>query len=232
MQEVTYTISPYRGYFDHGEKALLESGVLLESIRSMDFVSDGSVVIVYEIDGQIETLRDSFEAAPEKIVDFAITSNRDPLIAQIRFFPDDLLQKILSTHRSFGVSVEFPIHYVGYDPATIEIVEVGPREELRNRIDETRNQAVVDVKKINRYNPSTGQLFQELTNRQQEVLLAATKMGYYRTPRESTHEDIAQELSCSPSVVGQHLRRIETQLVSSIVPDRFGEDGIRAPDGG
>ena len=53
MWEVSYTITPDRGYFDSGERALAAAGVHLESIHSIDFVLDDTVVIVYEVSGSV-----------------------------------------------------------------------------------------------------------------------------------------------------------------------------------
>jgi predicted DNA binding protein len=50
-------------------------------------------------------------------------------------------------------------------------------------------------------------------------LQAAVEAGYYQIPRESIHREIADDLGCSKSVVGQHLRRVEAALVSSVTPD-------------
>lgn len=219
MWEVSYRITPEQGYFDRGETVLWDAGVYLESIRSMQFVEDGSVVMVYEIDGDGEALRDCLDAADEKIIEYSITEDSDPLVAQLWLYPDDTLEQLLDVHQSFGVSVEFPIDYVSLDPATIEIVETGPRDELRDRIEQTREVANIHINHVHRHEPGSEQLFRELTDRQQEVLQTAVEAGYYRIPREATHQDIADELGCSKSVVGQHLRRVEATLVSSVIPE-------------
>lgn len=231
MWEVTYQLTPDRGYFDSGERVLQEHGVYLEAVHSIDYVSDGTVVIVYEIDGSEETLRDVLDRSPEKVVDYEITNHHDPLVAQLRFYPDETLEQLLSVYRTHGVSLEYPLRYVDHNPVTVEMVEVGPRDELANRIEATRDYASVSIERLHRYEFSTGQLFRQLTDRQQEVLLAAIRKGYYKTPREATQADIAEELSCSASVVGQHLRRIETELVSSIVPDPLVDDGAASAQG-
>lgn len=224
MWEVSYTITPEQGYFDEGERYLWEAGVYLESIRSMEFVADGSIVLVYEVDGSVEALRRCLDAAPEKIIEYSITEETEPLVTQIRFHPDEPLERLLDVHKAYGVTVEFPITYTEQDPATVEIVETGPREELRARIERTRSVADVHINHVHRHDPSSEQLFRELTERQQEVLQAAAELGYYRIPREATHEEIAEELGCSKSVVGQHLRRVESALVSSVLPaDAGGE---------
>ncbi|WP_336327348.1 helix-turn-helix domain-containing protein [Halovenus sp. HT40] len=219
MWEVSYRITPEQEYFDRGETVLWDAGIYLESIRSMEFVEDGSVVMVYEVDGDAETLQGCLDAAPEKIIDYSITEDSDPLVAQLWLYPDETLEQLLDVHRSFGVSVEFPIDYVSQNPATIEIVETGPRNELRDRIEQTREVADVHINHVHRHRPGSEQLFRELTDRQQEVLQAAVEQGYYQIPREATHQKIADELGCSKSVVGQHLRRVEAALVSSVVPE-------------
>ena len=117
--------------------------------------------------------------------------------------------------------MQFPLEYVSYDPVVVKVTEIGSKEEIRRRIQDTREVASVEILQLQPYQPESDRLFQELTDRQQEVLLTAIENGYYRTPREATHEDIAEDLSCSTSVVGQHLRRIETQLVSAAVPDHM-----------
>ena len=223
MWEVSYTITPEQGYFDEGERFLRDAGVYLESIRSMEFVADGSIVLVYEIDGSAGALRRCLEAAQEKVIEYSITEETEPLVAQIRFRPDEPLERLLDVHRSYGVTVEFPIRYIEQDPSTVEIVETGPREELRARIERTRSVADVHINHVHRHDPNSEQLFRELTDRQQEVLRAAAELGYYRIPREATHEEIAAELGCSKSVVGQHLRRVESALVSSVLPADSGE---------
>lgn len=218
MWEVTYTISPERGYIDRGERALQAAGIRLLAVHYMEVLSDDSVVLVYEIDSDIDVLRRTLETSEGKLLEYAISTDADPLMAQLRVRPDETFQQLLDIHRSYGVSVNFPITYRTHDPVTVEMVELGPKDELRRRIDATREIATVRVTQLNPYEPSTRQLYQELTDRQREVLETAVELGYYRNPREATHADIAEALSCSASVVGQHLRRIETTLVTSVVP--------------
>jgi hypothetical protein len=222
MWEIGYTITPDEGHFDRGERALWRAGIYQQAIRSLEFVADGTVVLVYEFDCSAARLESVLGDGGGKVVDYAITKGGDrpdePLVAQIRLRPDETLQRVLSVHRSFGVSVSFPIRYLRHDPATIEIVETGPRAELSERIAETRAFASVEVRHVREYEPTTPRLFGALTDRQQEVLETAVSLGYYEVPRETTHEEIAAALDCSASVVGQHLRRIERRLVSAVVP--------------
>lgn len=226
MWEVTYTIEPERGYFDPGEVLMWEYDIYLRWIHGIEFVSDGSVAIVYEVEGDIDLLAWGIDQDETRSIEYTIARESEPSVVKIRFFPDETLQRIFDIQRSFGVSMQFPLEYVGYDPVVVEITEVGSKEELRSRIQETREVAKVDVKQLRPYRSETESLFDELTDRQQEVLLAAVERGYYRCPRESTQADIAEELGCSASVVGQHLRRVESTLVSAAVPEAPSRDGV------
>jgi len=64
---------------------------------------------------------------------------------------------------------------------------------------------------------------ERLSDRQREALAVATELGYYETPREATHEDVAAELGCSAQTAGDHLRKAEAKLVADAT-DAFGPD--------
>ncbi|WP_255152618.1 helix-turn-helix domain-containing protein [Halorarius halobius] len=49
--------------------------------------------------------------------------------------------------------------------------------------------------------------------RQREALQVAVALGYYDTPREATHADIAEELGCAPNTASDHLQNGEAKLV-------------------
>ncbi|MFC6874642.1 helix-turn-helix domain-containing protein [Halobellus marinus] len=57
-------------------------------------------------------------------------------------------------------------------------------------------------------NPAT-----TLSDRQQEALQTAVELGYYDTPREDTHADVADELGCAPNTASEHLQKGEAKLV-------------------
>ena len=218
MWEIAYRITPEAGYFEKGEASLWELNVYFEAIHSIDFAGDGSVVVVYEIDGRIDHLEMVLEATPEKVVEYTITGEPDPLMAQIRFHPGDALEAILGPHRDAGVSFRFPLRYVRHDPATLSVRKVGDRAGIRQALEDVRDVASIEVRAIQPFDSETAQPFRTLTDRQQEVLSTAVELGYYEEPRGATHEDIATALECSPSAVGAHLRRIESSLVHSVVP--------------
>jgi predicted DNA binding protein len=94
-------------------------------------------------------------------------------------------------------------HIVG-DPAT-----------LQSTLDELPGSVPVRIDAIERFpsadvNPAT-----TLSERQREALRAALELGYYDTPREATHADVAAELDCAPNTASEHLQKGEAKLVSA-----------------
>lgn len=59
-------------------------------------------------------------------------------------------------------------------------------------------------------------LYDELTERQREVLKTAFEMGYYEWPRGSSGKEIAAELGISSSTFSEHIHAAERKLLSEI----------------
>jgi len=57
----------------------------------------------------------------------------------------------------------------------------------------------------------------ELTERQQMVLETAYETGYFDWPRESTAEDVAEEIGISSPTLHQHLRTAERKLLAALL---------------
>nr|WP_255666400.1 helix-turn-helix domain-containing protein [Haladaptatus sp. DYF46] len=55
-----------------------------------------------------------------------------------------------------------------------------------------------------------------MTERQREVLQAAITLGYYQEPRKATHDEIAAVTGLSETTVGEHLRKVEATVFSSL----------------
>ncbi|OYR40563.1 hypothetical protein DJ82_07450 [Halorubrum sp. Ib24] len=92
-------------------------------------------------------------------------------------------------------------HIVG-DPATLQSTVDSLPESVSVQIDAIQQFPSADV------NPAT-----TLSDRQQEALRVAVELGYYDTPREATHADIAEELGCAPNTASNHLQKGEAKLV-------------------
>lgn len=57
---------------------------------------------------------------------------------------------------------------------------------------------------------------QELSPRQREVLVRAVEEGYYESPRSCRLEDLAADDPANTSTVGEHLRRSEAKILTTV----------------
>ena len=62
---------------------------------------------------------------------------------------------------------------------------------------------------------------QLLTDRQQEVLLAAVDAGYYRAPREATLGDVAESLGVANATCSDVLHRAEGHIIHWFVEEHM-----------
>lgn len=65
--------------------------------------------------------------------------------------------------------------------------------------------------------------YDALTDTQQEALLTALELGYYRVPREITIQELAEELDVSHQAVSELLRRGTGNLVQTLLTTGRGE---------
>ena len=94
---------------------------------------------------------------------------------------------------------------------------------IRERSEEKWNSTTFDctIQRVTEYSGlRTGA--DRLTDRQREVVLAAYANGYYEIPRESSSEELAEELDLEKSTFLEHLRRAERNLVARLA-EREGE---------
>lgn len=71
-------------------------------------------------------------------------------------------------------------------------------------------------------------LHERLTDRQRTALRVAHHGGYFRSPRDSTAEELAEGLGVSSPTLHYHLRAAQGKLVDAFLEERPGEAG-RAP---
>jgi len=76
----------------------------------------------------------------------------------------------------------------------------------------------LNLEPISDYAPEEERLFSMLTERQRETPRAALEVGYYRVPREATHQEVADRLDRSGGTVGERLRKMEAQVMAAIAP--------------
>lgn len=218
MRRVKYVITPKDGHFGPGHEALLAAGVNYEAILDIDLLADGSIVFRASVDGDPSVVESALAEAWSAGSGFEVYERPGGTLLQAQFEPEGTLRELLELHREYGVLIEYPSEFVDPERSGLEITEVGSEADIRSLIEAKRDMVDVTITNVTTYEPAPDRLFGALTDRQREVLTAATELGYYDTPRAATYEDVAERVESSPSAVGQVLRRIEREVFTSIVP--------------
>ena len=182
-----------------------------EAIHRVELLADGTCVMLGEARGN----RARFEAImadSEYVHDYTVTGADGRWYSYSNFEPTELSEAILTAQQQSTGIIETPI--VPHPDGSMELTLVGDEQSLKAAIPPDDDRYTVELLETGDRRPRADDLFAVLTERQQAVLEVALALGYYENPREATHADIAQRVGCSPSTVGEHLRKIEARVFS------------------
>ena len=160
----------------------------LETLLAQDAVQDGRVIRSEDDSGVIELrMIESYESVL--------------LDAGAR------LVDIVADADGVHVTLEAP---TDAEPRTIEtaLTDHAPGFELVAKQERERRDTV---------DATPSSLREELTDRQLEVLRAASLAGYYEWPRDTTAEELAETLDIASPTLHQHLRRAERNVVNGLL---------------
>ncbi len=217
MKYLTVRLEPAEGEGFHplGKRLTAEPTIQREAIHHVELLEDGSMMTLAEGSGDKERYEEIMSSSPS--VHEYMLSGDSRWMAVSRFDPTDSVREILEWRQQANVALETPILFgvngaqrvtvLGDESAFKTLFEAGVAVE----------EVTFEVLKTGEYAPGPERLTRLLTTRQEEVLTNAVDVGYYKTPREATHEDVAEAVGLAPSTVGEHLRKIEERVFEAIV---------------
>lgn len=216
MRRFRFTLTPAGDGFATADRRIAEApGVDREAILHLQLMRDGTAMAVYRLSGDPRALEDALSGAPEVDRFHVFTPDGDRFHLHVTYQPDDPMLSLLELTDRHRIVIEPPIEFV--DGGRSMRVTIGSLQEMVQRAaDDFPAGVEVSVEQIGQYDPSQGGLLSSLTSRQREVLAVAVERGYYDIPRRATHEDLAAELGCSAGTVGEHLRKIESRVLSGL----------------
>jgi len=211
MRYVTLRVAPDGNGPLHplmGELAAAEE-ITREAIHRIELLADGTVVMV----GQSRGDQAEFErimAESEYVREYTTTGGEGRWYSYSNFEPTEISEGMLAAQQQSTGLIEMPI--TPKADGSIEYTLVGDEESLRESLPPEMDGYTVELLETGDRAPRADNLFACLTERQQTVLETALETGYYAAPRDATHDDLAAALDCSPSTVGEHLRKIEARV--------------------
>ncbi|WP_436925365.1 helix-turn-helix domain-containing protein [Halosimplex amylolyticum] len=218
MRYVTLVVAPEEGQGFHpvGERIARDPDVTGEAIHRMDDLGDGTVTLLTEISGDADRYRQILADSPE-VHEFTVADGDDDRAwGYSRVETNDLVEYMLERDRELELVRDMPIEITEDGGQRVTLVGTEEAFARAAQFDEP-DEYDVEIEKTGDYHPEGGRLLDALTSRQQEVLEAAVAVGYYETPRQATHEDVADVVDCSPATVGEHLQKIERAVFGALV---------------
>ncbi|ELZ11146.1 DNA binding protein [Halovivax asiaticus JCM 14624] len=217
MRYLTVRIDPREngGIHPVGGRLTAAPAISREAIHSVELLDDGTILLFAEGSGD----RDRYEAitADSPHVIDALVSGTDPWFAVSQFEPSDETRRLLELRRESNVSVELPIRVE--DDGALRATFMGNDADIQAlyRTVEAGSTLSFDVVETGSYDPADAPLARRLTRRQRDVVEAAVELGYYAAPREATLEDVADRVGIAASTAGEHLRKAEARVFTTLI---------------
>ena len=216
MRYVRTVITPQDGGIHPVDEALADDpAVTRELLHNVSLLDDGTAITLFQLSGDVDRAREIADAARE-VLDYQVSAGDDHVTVYAHFVPTETIVDLLSLFREYELILDMPLEYTGRRSLRAHIV--GEEEVIREVIPQLPDDIGLELERISDYVPEEQRLFAMLTDRQQETLRTALEVGYYRVPRQATHRDIAEDLERSDGTVGEHLRKIEAQVMAAIAP--------------
>ncbi|WP_049921462.1 helix-turn-helix domain-containing protein [Halopiger djelfimassiliensis] len=189
--------------------------VTRELLHNVNLLADETIVALYQFSGD-RTVLESILSESSMINQYQLSTVDGTHHAYAHIEAHNRLVGLLSMLREFEFIYDTPLEFTRR--GGLRVTMIGDVKSFQEAIPDVPDGIRLKLLKTGRYEPNTNRLFSQLTDRQQEILRTAVDMGYYNVPRAVTHEDIGEKLGCTGGTVGGHLRKIESTILTQIVP--------------
>ena len=213
MRYVTLVVYPDEAGINRLDRLVNDLGLEYRAIHRMELLADDTVAMFAEGRGDVEKLRGILSESPE-IYEFSISGDDAGFFAYTRYAADDLTRMLMEGRRESSYLIDMPVEYT--DDGGLRVTYIGTEAAFADVLSEQPAGVSIEIERTGPYTPGPRHVVSRLTERQREVLREAVDLGYYREPREATHEEIATATGLAETTVGEHLRKIEASVFSSL----------------
>ncbi|MFC6763833.1 helix-turn-helix domain-containing protein [Natrinema soli] len=213
MRYVTFVGYPEDGGINRLDRQVNELGLAYRAIHRMELLDDDTVAMFAEGRGDVEELRGILSESPD-VFEFSITGDDSGFFSYTRYAVDDLSRMLMENRRESSSLIDMPIEYT--EDGGLRVTYIGTEAAFADTLFEQPEGIRVEIERTGPYTPGPRHVVSRLTERQREVLEAAVDLGYYQEPREATHDEIGAAIGLAETTVGEHLRKIEATVFSSL----------------
>jgi DNA-binding CsgD family transcriptional regulator len=226
VRAVSLVLTPPKGTHPAERVFDADSGVSRERIYHVNVLDDGTAVLLGRLRGDLDLARRRIEERPETL-GYSISEDGEGGLVYVHTRPPPAVRRFLELPRVHEVFFQFPIE--GTRDGRLRVTVAGESNEVLGRaLADVPEGIGVDVEWLGPYPADPGDATTLLTDRQREVLDVALDLGYYETPREATHGDIAERLGLAVGTVTEHLQKVEARVFGALA-GREGRDDSGRP---
>jgi len=208
---------PERGWFHPIETDIVPApDVRRKAIHEMKLLDEETVMTLYEFAGDPATIRDICERRAD-IYAHELFGSGDRLLVYAQFEPNEFVSGFIELQRDLRVMVGHVTEFT--EDGGLQVTLVGRMDKLREITEMLEEWVDITVEQVGEHRPPDARLYHSLTERQRETLRAALELGYYESPRQATHEDVAAALDRTAGTVAEHLQKVESAVLQEIVPE-------------
>ncbi|WP_227357143.1 helix-turn-helix domain-containing protein [Haladaptatus salinisoli] len=183
-----------------------------EYLYHFNLLDDGTVVLLYQLQGDLDHARATF-AASSTVIHYDVPEQGNGL-TYLHCEMQEPLTSFLSILHETDVLMPMPVQFLSDDRLRVKFIgDYKPLQRILERVSEFVD---IEIEQAGEY-VSPGHLNSVLTDRQHEILSTAIEYGYYEVPRQATIQEIADGLGLSQATVGEHLQKIEARILSQAV---------------
>lgn len=214
MRQLRLTVTPSEPT-DHPFCALTGHHGPIDEAQSLycSNATNSQLTSVFALKGEPDEIRAELDKLSEVVAydlvagegDICYMNGQIEMTGLIRTFND-----IISLD---NITLVLPVVYTN-GSASIELV--GSDASLQDAVDSLPSTVRADLEWIGEFTDGNS-AHSILSDRQREAVLTGLELGYYETPRQATHADVAERLGCSTSTASEHLLRAESKLIKAML---------------
>lgn len=213
MRYLTCVIRPVEKVHPVEETLAATPHVTPVALHQTKLLDDGTCVTLLEVKGDLEAL-EALLGDHDAVIEFTVAGDREGFVYLLTE-PNELTRSMIRLQSETAVIVQMPVEHTR--DGGLRATMIGDDAGFQRAFESLPGDLDVEVEAVGDYEPDVRDVFAGLTDRQQEILGAAIRAGYYEDPRRATQEDVAARLDVAPGTVSEHLRRIEAKVFSEYV---------------
>lgn len=215
MRQITITLQPMDAPIHPVSQQLAnEPSITREYVHYLNRQPDGTSILLYQARGEVTEIGPVLEASPD-IHEYFARPAGEKLHLYLHFDPNRTISDLFDLLDSNRIALVLPITCTS--SGGFRVTTVGPEPELDSALEMIPESIDLTVNSICEFRPDRAQAGFGLTNRQLEIVSAAVEEGYYDVPKEASCADVAERVGLSQATVGEHLQKIEGQVLRSLV---------------